>query len=46
MFSLVPVVAASFPAGTTPATTLSGDPFMNLGTILIVVVVLILLGRL
>jgi hypothetical protein len=48
--SLVPVLARSFPAGRAPASALWGplwgDSFMNLGTILVVVLLLALIGAL
>jgi len=46
VFSLVPVLADILPAGVAPATTLSGDPIMNLGTILVIVLLLALIGGL
>jgi hypothetical protein len=50
MLSLVPVLARSFPAGRAPASAPLGpnwgDPFMNLGTILVIVLLLALIGAL
>jgi hypothetical protein len=43
--SVLPVAARSFPAGRVPA-SFAGEPFMSLGTILVIVLLLALIGAL
>jgi len=45
-WSVVPVITRTFPAGNGPAFVTPGEPSMSIGTILVVVLLIVLIGAL